>query len=396
MMIQQGKVLKRKTAAVISAITLVVALLLISVGANLLTDEKQEEPTLFIGVDIASGDESCVYRVADAVAGVANLIIIGTLNVTQDTLALTRVCDYLYQRDFYFIVYVAFAVEGLFPPRGPDPEFFNTTAKQWGNKFLGVYMFDEPGGKQIDLSHPTAPEADNLTDAAMTYTYNLKEALDAYVHYYGFPELKLYTSDYALYWYDYLAGYDVVFGEFVGNQSRQIAASLCRGAAHTLNKDWGVMITWQSSPQQFIESPENLYNDMVLAYNNYAKYIVVFNGFENLTRPTPLGTLTEEHIEVMRQFLNYTKNNPRSEIYPAETAYVLPRDYGYGFRGFDDRIWGFWEADTLTLQIWNTTNKLVDTYGTQLDIVYENLINDQPIMLPYNRLIFCNSTIIEK
>lgn len=149
MMIQQGKVLKRKTAAVISAITLVVALLLISVGANLLTDEKQEEPTLFIGVDIASGDESCVYRVADAVAGVANLIIIGTLNVTQDTLALTRVCDYLYQRDFYFIVYVAFAVEGLFPPRGPDPEFFNTTAKQWGNKFLGVYMFDEPGENKL-------------------------------------------------------------------------------------------------------------------------------------------------------------------------------------------------------------------------------------------------------
>jgi hypothetical protein len=393
---QNGKVLKQKTAAAISIVVLVVALLFVFVGANLLSNEKQTEPSLFIGVDIASGNETCVYRVADAVSGVANLIILGSLSVTEDTEALTRVCDYLYERDFYFIIYVGFAVEGIFPPRGPDPDFFNTTAKQWGDKFLGAYMFDEPGGKQIDLNHPPAPEADNFTDISMKYTYNVKEALDAYVHYYGSSDLKLYTSDYALYWYDYLAGYDVVFGEFVGNQSRQIAASLCRGAAHTFNKEWGIMITWQNSPDHFIESPEQLFSDMILAYNNHAKYIVIFNGFENLTAPTPLGTLTEEHIEVMQQFLNYAENNPRSEVYPAHTAFVLPSDYGYGFRGPSDRIWGHWESDDLSPQIWNDTNELISAYGTNLDIVYETCIGNHPVTLPYNRQIFWNGTVIDK
>jgi len=77
---QNGKVLKQKTAAAISIVVLVVALLFVFVGANLLSNEKQTEPSLFIGVDIASGNETCVYRVADAVSGVANLIILGSLS----------------------------------------------------------------------------------------------------------------------------------------------------------------------------------------------------------------------------------------------------------------------------------------------------------------------------
>lgn len=374
----------------LSAIMLSSALLCMIVGANLLLQETQEEPKLFIGVDVASGNETCVYKVADAIEDFANLIIIGSLDVTEDTEVLTRVCNYLYQKDFYFIVYVGFSDEGLFPPRGPDPYFFNTTAKQWGDKFLGVYMFDEAGGKQIDQDHAPVVKADNYTDAAQRYVFNLNEALEAYVHYYRSPNLRLYTSDYALYWYDYLAGYDVVFGEFVGTQSRSVAVSLCRGAANVLGKDWGVMITWQHEPTHFIETPEQLYSDMVLAYENQAKYIVVFNGYENLTRPTPLGTLTEEHLEVMRQFWDYTQNNPHSESDIADTAYVLPSDYGYGFRGPNDRIWGLWEADTLSPQIWNTTSDLLTTYSNRLDIVYENKVGDQTISLQYDKLIFWN------
>ena len=57
--------------------------------------------------------------------------------------------------------------------------------------------------------------------------------------------MPLFTSDYGLYWYDYLSGYSTVFAEFVGDQSRQIAVALDRGAANALGKNWGVMITYQ-------------------------------------------------------------------------------------------------------------------------------------------------------
>ena len=31
--------------------------------------------------------------------------------------------------------------------------WLNSTKERWGDKFLGVYLFDEPGGKQIDTGY---------------------------------------------------------------------------------------------------------------------------------------------------------------------------------------------------------------------------------------------------
>ncbi|MCX8151408.1 MAG: hypothetical protein N3D85_07930, partial [Candidatus Bathyarchaeota archaeon] len=82
---------------------------------------------------------------------------------------------------------------------------------------------------------------------------------------------------------------------------------------------------------------------MLLAYENGAKYIVVFNSPDNQTATTEYGTLKAEHFEAMRQFWDYTQQNPRKEPYRANQAYVLPKDYGFGFRSSDDKIWGVWE-----------------------------------------------------
>lgn len=54
--------------------------------------EEADKPGVFVGVDVAYGDENVVYTIANAVSGYANLIVMGSLNVTQDTAALTRVC----------------------------------------------------------------------------------------------------------------------------------------------------------------------------------------------------------------------------------------------------------------------------------------------------------------
>jgi hypothetical protein len=213
--------------------------------------------------------------------------------------------------------------------------------------------------------------------------------------YYEPADFRLFTSDYALYWYDYLSGYDVVFGEFVGNQSRQLAVALCRGAAKTLGNDWGTMITWKHDAAPFLEDAGQLYDDMVLAYQNGAKYIIVFNAFGNFTATTEYGTLTPEHFNAMEKFWNYVNGASYTE-FSAKTAYVLPRDYGYGFRGPNDKVWGLWEADVLSSKVWNDANNLLETYGKDLDIVYETKIGYEPITLPYDKLIFWNGTIIQK
>ncbi len=89
-----------------------------------------------------------------------------------------------------------------------------------------------------------------IADAANKYvsTLNwwLRSGPYAITKNFAYPsKYQLFTSDYALYWYDYEAGYDTVFAEFALSYNRTLNIDLCRGAATVQNKDWGVMITWK-------------------------------------------------------------------------------------------------------------------------------------------------------
>ena len=66
-------------------------------------------------------------------------------------------------------------------------------------------------------------------EAADEYVYNLGGIIHYYAAYGGRPDVtpaKIFSSDYGLYWFDYASGYSTIFGEFVGNQSRQTTIAL--------------------------------------------------------------------------------------------------------------------------------------------------------------------------
>ncbi len=401
--------LKNKRSTLAFAVVLLIVLVLVSalIGTAFLSGVSPREPEVFVGVDVAYGGENEVYKVANAVEGYANLIVLGSVNLVTDEAALTRVCNFLSERGFFFIVYVAFSnhTSGL-PPRGPATDFFSVHTDKWGGKLLGAYIFDEVGGKQIDynLTNPDKPvsSANGFSDAAIHFILGVSEFLHLYKDvYYLEPDLRVYNSDYALYWYDYLMGYDVIFAEFLGNQSiqRQIATSLCRGAAHTLNKDWGIIITSTActpgEPQLCFENGSELYNDMVLAWQSGAKYVVVFDA-PNTSANSTVGILTQEHFDAIKSFWNYAKLQAKPEEFPADTAYVLPTDYGFGFRGPNDNIWGLWSADALAPKVWNDTVTLLATHNAKIDIVFQNRTGTVPTSLPYHTLIFWNGTIIQR
>ena len=105
--------------------------------------------------------------------------------------------------------------------------------------------------------------------------------------------------------------------------------------------------------------------------------------------------LQEEHLDALKQFWQYMKNNPRTiDTISDRVAYVLPKDYGYGFRGANDKIWGFWEKDNLTDKIWNDLTALSkqEQYKIKMDIIYEGDL--RPNMPNYSKLIFWNGTTI--
>jgi hypothetical protein len=202
--------------------------------------------------------------------------------------------------------------------------------------------------------------------------------------------IKACVSDYALYWFDYKAGYDVVLAQLGWNYSRQLNVALCRGAATVHDRDWGVIITWTYTKPPYLESGEELFDDLVLAYENGAKYILVFDGDENYTQ----SILGEEHLDAMKKFWQYTRDHPRpTDLLNGRVAFVLPKDYGYGFRGPNDKVWGFFEADNLTGQICVDVNELLLQFGTRLDIVYDDeLLFNSPAIERYSEIFMWNET----
>jgi hypothetical protein len=201
---------------------------------------------------------------------------------------------------------------------------------------------------------------------------------------------RVFTADYALYWFDYRAGYDAVLAEFGWNFSRALHVGLCRGAARAQNRDWGAIVTWTYYDEPYIESADELYDDLVLAYDAGAKYAVVFD-YPKVGR---YGILTEEHFDALKKFWDYIHTNPgRHGSVGGEVAYVLPKDYGYGFRGPDDTIWGLWGPDQLSKKIWDDVNNLVGRYDTRLDIVYDDPEFSSAVVDRYDELFFWNETV---
>ena len=73
-----------------------------------------------------------------------------------------------------------------------------------------------------------------------------------------------------------------------------------------------------------------------------------------------------------------------------DTAYVLPQDYAYGFRGPDDKIWGLWGPDNLTIPIATQLSSLMQQYGNNLNVVYDDASINYTSQ--YSEVIFWNGT----
>ena len=346
------------------------------------TTHAQTKPDVYVGIDIAYGAVAEAKAVIDKVSSYTNLVVFGSTQVTWFPDRVNETFQYAYDKGLSII---------SLPPslQGYPSEWYNYAQSSWGSKVLGFYVLDEPGGRQLD-------GVDSFIGKGMNQSYipsSYAQAATMFTNIVGqqissneIPDsYKTFTSDYALYWYDYKAGYDTIFAEIGGNYSKQINIALCRGAATAQNKDWGAIITWTYTKPPYIESADQLYNDMVLAYDNGAKYIIVFDSDEQ-----GHSILTQQHLDAMQHFWDYAQNNaPKTSTASQRTAYVLPNAYGFGFRWPTDHIWGVWQADELSRNISTSVGTLLSLHGEKLDIIYNDGL--QSGNNGYNQLIYWNS-----
>ena len=411
-----------------------VALLLIAVVASAVYIQIHNGPAsagdkFFFGVSFGGTSVSQAELLIDKIKNYTNLFIVNSweINGAANETQLNEVCEYAVDAGLNVMVYFNFVyynytdyVGKIYNASSWDlvgispwhVQWLNNATEKYGSNFIGAYLYDEPGGKQIDLGYwdgtpmtgeppDTYVKVTTYSQAAANYTASLRESGSMqHITNTSTPnaanwKVPVFTSDYALYWFDYMGGYDAVFAELSGTANtnskiQQIA--LCRGAATAQNKDWGAIITWTHEKPHYIGDATQLLQDMNMAYEAGATYLIVFNyPYDNASNP--YGILTDEHFEAMEQFWQQIQNMPRNTVntHGERVAFIFPKDYGWGLRSITDNIWGLWPADEKAPVIWDNLNKLTEKYGAQLDIIYEDPQHDTASK--YQEVYYWNSTI---
>jgi hypothetical protein len=213
---------KYATAASLVLILLisVTILLTVKVPSNLVSSRQ-----FYVGIEFAYGDQfSQVKALVDKVKDYTNLFVTGPPRLSFNRTALDQSADYIYNAGLNFII--LFTSSKMYNDSNGYPEnnsifdWMGNATLKYGDKFLGVYRFDEPAGNQLDNGpYRLVFSGDSYSEVSENYVEGLSIIINYYLRH-GAP--KVFTSDYGLYWFDYQSNYTAVFGEFVGNQKYRL------------------------------------------------------------------------------------------------------------------------------------------------------------------------------
>jgi len=399
-------------------LSLILTIILLFASATLLVSHTQsinnKTDPVYVGIAFGGNTTTQAKLLIDKTKSYTNLFILdsGINAISTNQTAVEEVCDYAVNSGLNIIVNL-----GTWTRKNWDWQihFYNDSREKYGDKFLGAYYDDEVGGIPLDYNWTAyflrsnssfflrAPTANNRYSLVMPNITGTQP--DSYIEEAkwfdqlletnrGHNDLKQYnittfTSDYALYWFDFLGGYDNLFAQLGWNESVNQQISLVRGAATLQNKSWGSIITWKYTISPYLDTADNIYNQMVDSYNAGAKFITIFDYPYNLT--SNLGSMTDSHFKVLEKFWNQVVTKSTPNTVKAQAALVLPKDYGSGLRSPTDKIWGFWGPDEKSPIIWNNIQTLLNKYGLRLDIIFDDPAF--PHQGNYSKVYYWNQTI---
>ncbi len=334
---------------------------------------KMLDDNVDLGTDASTGDSISKTRYGDIVVQKTNGVVIhyeiqGTINLFEPATS-----NMIINRTETTDIYAKFYPNGTIVAAKSDPSTATSDqALNWSTSTTYTDLVDMRPLKDAD-------------EIASRFVANNQENIQ-----YLKDATKVFTADYSLYWFDYKAGYDVVLAQVGWNISFPQQIGLVRGAANLQNREWGVVITWKSDVPPYLDTGTEIFSQMHTAYECGAKYIVLFNYYESDEQP--YGTLKDEHFQALQDF--WTKVMQNSDVSlgstKAETALVLPRNYGCGLRWEQDKLWGVIEPNEESLQIWDALQTALANSGFHLDIIYEDLAF--PVNGKYPQVVSWNQT----
>jgi hypothetical protein len=188
---------------------ILIAVLSVSIVATIdWLGSVHSDPEFFVGVEFAySNDVGDLKDLVDKVKDYTNLFALGSVDMTFNRTVLDESCDYIYDSGLYSIVLFT---DTLMYRNRPDSTVYEAlfwiyeAREKYGDRFLGVYRYDEPGGNQLDdgpyalLNRTEAAAYGTYTNASMHYV----DYLSILIRYYKYTNNEVFTADYGLYWFD--------------------------------------------------------------------------------------------------------------------------------------------------------------------------------------------------
>ena len=86
------------------------------------------------------------------------------------------------------------------------------------------------------------------------------------------------------------------------------------------------MLTWKYNHPPYLDSADNIYNQMLASYEAGAEYIILFN-YPTYPEQNPYGAMTDQHFETLERFWNSVVTDPQvvHGSTTAEAVLVLPK-----------------------------------------------------------------------
>ena len=76
------------------------------------------------------------------------------------------------------------------------------------------------------------------------------------------------------------------------------------------------IITWKYTQPPYLDTGENIYNQMVTAYNAGAKYITIFDYSIQSNQITHMAVMTDEHFQALQKFWNQMVTKTSAKFSP--------------------------------------------------------------------------------
>ena len=226
--------------------TLLVVILAISILAAYASyssgTQAKANPDVYVGVAFGGNTTEEAKVLIDRVKSYTNLFILdsGRNAISENQSAVEEICDYAVSQGLSVIINLgvrdALQANNSWFWRQPLNVTEQLWTQRWGSKFLGIYYNDEPGGVQLDgnwsawfrtygeeylqSNSSTSNDLDQIYLKMLAYmdngtepqNYNLEAKFfvqDVLKSDRGLDELNAagittFTSDYGLYWFDYL------------------------------------------------------------------------------------------------------------------------------------------------------------------------------------------------